>query len=201
MLVEFAKLLKHEVLGELNQVNVHYLSSNLPNDAENHYYGLQNVVATLKGIAIFDRLDKEIKSHQDLTIECWKKRELENYFAFPQVLERFSEEIDTDTPLFQSQHVEKMKSCIEELIPPIALKDRKNAWWNDHKMSDDFLSPLFENYYKEIGSPKNLMYKGKYYELIRFLDVEDVDQEIKEKLDMIHGVIASAKVDGGSVKD
>ncbi len=60
------------------------------------------------------------------------------------------------------------------------------------KVSDDFLTPLFENYFKRLGIP-NLMAKKNFYELAFFVPLDKIDHEIREKLDAIVEVANLAK--------
>ena len=51
-------------------------------------------------------------------------------------------------------------------------------------MSDDFLAPLFHQFYSALGSP-NLMQKSNYHRLAPYVDRESLDFEVLEKLDLI----------------
>ncbi|OGU14210.1 MAG: hypothetical protein A2X61_14615 [Ignavibacteria bacterium GWB2_35_12] len=186
MLIEFAKLLNHPLHRILNEVNVHYISTNLPNLALEHFYGLKQIIKELKGIALFDRLDKEILENPSMEILSWKKREFENYFAFPDVIKSFIESIAID--LFNIHNPQLMDECIKDYIPPKALKDLNDRWWNDTKLSDDFLDLVFAEYFSKLNI-RNTFTKGNYHELIKFLKPEEVDSEVKEKLDAIYNVL------------
>ncbi len=54
-------------------------------------------------------------------------------------------------------------------------------------MSDDFLAPLFQNYFKKLGIP-NLMAKRNFHELAFLVPVDKLDPEVREKLDAIVNV-------------
>ena len=101
-------------------------------------------------------------------------------------------------PLFASLVVEKqgrhqaiMQSCIEDLVPPLALRDRSYRWWHDVKASDEFLDPLFEMYFAKLGLP-NLMRKSDYHTLANLVPAELITDEIRQKLDMIKAVAERA---------
>jgi len=70
------------------------------------------------------------------------------------------------------------------LVPPVALRDRNDPWWNDTKVTDEFLDRLFEIYFKNIGLP-NLMPKSYYHVLAGLVPEDLVETEIIEKLDSI----------------
>lgn len=129
----------------------------------------------------------------------WRRRELENYVALPEVLDAYaaaSAEVDIPAPLFATAERDKrrtlMRECIADLVPPIALRDRSDPWWSDTKASDDFLDRLFETYFRRLGLP-NLMRKTDYHALARLAPAELIDPEVREKLDRIVGVASRAR--------
>jgi AAA15 family ATPase/GTPase len=185
MIKEFSKLLNHPLAELLDRANVHYLSNNLPNDAITHFYGLKQVIKNLKGVALFDRLDRET-DNPNLPILTWKKKEFENYFGFPFVLRRFIEPKEIN--IFNSRNTEFIEEAIKNNTPPRALNNLNDKWWSDTKLSEDYLENIFIEYYSKLGL-KNEFNKGRFYELIKFLKPEEVDDEIKEKLDSIYLII------------
>ena len=73
---------------------------------------------------------------------------------------------------------------------------KPSPWDPNLKASDDFLVPLFQNYFKKLGIP-NLMAKKDFYELASFVPRDRIDPEIKEKLSAIVKVAKAAKPRGG----
>ncbi|MBM2816695.1 MAG: hypothetical protein HW421_3457 [Ignavibacteria bacterium] len=185
MLNEFSKLLNHPLYELLGRVNVHFLSNNLPNDAIKHFYGLKQVIKDLKGVALFDRLDRET-DEPNLKILTWKKKEFENYFAFPSVIRRFIEPHNLD--LFNQSNMDIIEVAIRNNTPPRALKNSSDKWWFDTKLSDDYLENIFSEFYSKLGI-KNEFNKGRYFELIKFLEPEEIDSEIIEKLNEIYDIL------------
>ena len=129
----------------------------------------------------------------------WKRREIENYLCYPEVLNRYAESVDEskfEGPLFavaeRDRRRKLMEECIKDLVPPVALRDRADPWWVDTKMSDNFLDRLFENYFGRLGLP-NLMRKSDYHELARLVPTDMIDQEVIEKLDAIVEIAQKAK--------
>ena len=55
-------------------------------------------------------------------------------------------------------------------------------------MSEDYLPLIFESFYKKIERA-DTFYKGRYYELVHFLNVAEIDKEIENKLNAILQVI------------
>ena len=66
-----------------------------------------------------------------------------------------------------------------------------SPWNDDAKVSDDFLTPLFQKYFEKLGLP-NLMKKKSFYELAEHVPNDEIDDEIVEKLDAIVRVAESA---------
>ena len=92
--------------------------------------------------------------------------------------------------LFSQHDAPLMKKIVEDEIPPAALKDKTHSWWTKTKISDEFLDKIFERYFKERSMP-NLMRKRDYYILASLSHPDELDQEIKEKLDIIYEIAKS----------
>jgi hypothetical protein len=85
-----------------------------------------------------------------------------------------------------------MQSCIEDLVLPVALRNRDDRWWQDVKASNDFLDRLFETYFERLGLP-NLMRKADYHILARLVPTELIHIDVRSTLDAIVEVAASAQ--------
>lgn len=186
ILIAFARKLKHPVEEILEKSNIQYISGNKAGIAANFFYGLKNLLPGLSGIAIYDRLEQIPAEAPDLKILQWKKREIENYFAKPEVLLRWAEN-QGEVNLFYNP-VEIMDKCIKENTTPANLKNRNSSWWNDNKMSDDYLLQIFNQFYEELNIPQDF-YKGQYFHLVDFMKSPEIDSEIIEKLDAIHDIL------------
>ena len=68
---------------------------------------------------------------------------------------------------------------------------RGSPWEADLKVSDEFLTPLFEAFFRKIRTP-NLMAKKNFYELAGFVPEDDLDPEIQDRLDEIESVAEGA---------
>ncbi len=86
ILQTFARKLNHPAAKSLERPFVYYVATNLPQKARDHFHGLREAKPDLVGIAIFDRLDKELQSDPRLKETMWQKREIENYFTMEEVL-------------------------------------------------------------------------------------------------------------------
>ena len=98
----FAERLNHNRARDaLRRPAVEYCG-NQPNRAISHYHGVREAVPTLKGIALFDRMDTPPDS-SSLRLLAWERREIENYLCSQSTLEayaRASAEQDWPQPLF-----------------------------------------------------------------------------------------------------
>ena len=166
--------------------------------ALNHYYGLREALPSLKGAALFDRPVGGMPDPGELTRLTWKRREFENYICSQATLEEYasrSAEADVPEPLFAIQEanrrLEAMRSAIGEVQDAMNTLGRGSPWSPDTKVSDDFLTPLFQTYFRELNLP-NLMSKKDFYELATFVPDDEIDVEVSEKLDVIASVSDSA---------
>jgi ABC-type taurine transport system ATPase subunit len=195
ILRELATRLKHHVAAVLNNGPfVHYVG-NLPQRARDHFYALREAKNDLCGIAIFDRLEKELQSNVPLVEVMWKKRELENYICTEEVLLSYAQH-DLPGDLFGQAEADRretaMRDSIREVTQALKTLGKKDPWSSDMKVTDDFLDPLFQKYFEKLGLD-NLFLKSDYYVLASFVSIEKLDQEIIEKLNLILHVSRQAK--------
>lgn len=187
MLLHFATLLKHPVESPLRFANVQYTANNVPLAALNNFSSLQTMFPALKGIAIFDNV--VIQPNPKLSITCWEKREMENYFARPNVLVKWAKlQVYKHQQLNCNQLAKAMTDAIALFTPPAYLNDLNNAWWSTEKLSDNWLDKVFSEFYKSLNFPKGF-FKRDYYHLISLLAPNEVDPEIITKLDLLNEVL------------
>lgn len=192
----FARLLKHPVEDALRDPFVRYVG-NQPKKAEEHFYGLREGVPTLQGIALFDKIDYGLKE-QPLREVMWKRREIENYFAFPQTLERWAASTQSrDLFSFDGTPARRalMRELVENLVPKVALDDTNDPWWHETKISDQFLERLFNSFFQRLKLP-NVMKKTSYHVVAQFVPPESILPEVREKLDEIQKVRDAATPKG-----
>jgi hypothetical protein len=195
----FAMQLEHvEASRVLERPFVHYVG-NQPNEVRKHFHGLREAVPALTGIAIFDRLDNELPADLGAKGLTWRRREIENYFCTQDALEAYAVQqvnLEPVGPLFcaaeKDHRLKAMRESIEEIDTALRTLGKGSPWDANTKVSDDFLTPLFENYFKKLHLP-NLMDKKNFHELAHFMPGTKLDPEIKEKLDEIVRVAGSAK--------
>ncbi|MDR0866085.1 MAG: ATP-binding protein [Candidatus Symbiothrix sp.] len=189
MLLAFANKLQHKAESFLRQANVDYTKNNLPASAVGNYVALKEIFPELKGLALFDRIDKNIND-KPLNIICWEKRELENYFARPSLLIKHAKLLHFQYPKFTSAQLENaMQQAISDYTLPAYLKNRDDEWWNNEKLSDNWLDKIFSAFYKKLGINVGANFKKDYYQLISLMDKKEIPKEISDKLDVIYNLL------------
>lgn len=187
----FAEVLGHqEAIVALEKPFVHYVG-NQPNEVRRHYHGLREAEPKLRGIALFDRLDQEIQGDLGAVALIWTRREIENYLCYPEVLQAYAAatgERESSGPLFSpsetQRRLEAMNGAIAEVEQALATLGKGSPWDVNTKVSDDFLIPVFEKYFKKLRLP-NVMAKKNFHELARHVPREKIDAEIGGNLDAI----------------
>lgn len=192
----FAKSLEHQARTALERPFVHYVSTNVPQKARDHFFGLKEAKKDFVGLALFDRLDKVLQEGTPLTETMWKRREVENYLCLPEVLVAYSRQGLPDDDLFGQAEANRREAAMKEAISEIeaareTLK-QPGPWSADIKASDEFLDILFDKFFEKIGLP-NIMRKSDYHQLAALVPKEKIDPEIAEKLDSIVAVAGQAR--------
>ncbi len=187
----FAERLAHKkAMSCLSRPFVHYVG-NQPGEVRKHFHGLREAVGHLRGVAIFDQLERALPADLGAVGLVWRKREIENYLCLRETLEAYGRQSATAAvagPLFsaaEAQHrLDAMRESIKELEDALKTLGKGSPWDPGTKVSDDFLEPLFQNYFKKLGLP-NLMAKRDFHELASLVPLDKIDPEIREKLDAI----------------
>jgi len=177
---------------------VHYVA-NQPREVQRHFHGLREAIPDLRGVALFDRLEKAPPDLRPAGCLVWQRREIENYLCSRTTLESYAAAVaagDVPGPLFVGPEVERrvraMREAIDEIASALERLGRGSPWDPGTKVSDDFLAPLFRMYFGKLGLPEDLMTKKSFYELAEYVDLSELDPEVREKLDAIAAVAASA---------
>jgi ABC-type taurine transport system ATPase subunit len=195
ILQAFAKTLGHEAQKHLDRPFVKYVETNLPQRARDHFFGLLEAKNDLVGIAIFDRLDKELQSSDSLTETMWSRREIENYFCTEEVLLAYATHNQPDDLFGLAERKEReqaMREAVAEVTQALKTLGKPDPWSADIKATDEFLDPLFKTFFEKRGLPLQLR-KSEYHVLASLLPKEKLDLEVTEKLDAIVSVAKRAK--------
>jgi len=195
ILQAFARTLDHPAARVLERPFVHYLTTNLPARAREHFYGIREAKPDLVGFALFDRIEKPLDTGKPLTETMWQKREIENYLCMESVLLAYARH-DQPDDLFgraEARHREQiMRECIQEIGNALRTLRRIEPWSADLKASDDFLNPLFQLFFDKLQLP-NLLRKTDYHVLASLVPKDQLDPEVAAKLDGIVAVAEKAK--------
>lgn len=196
VLREFAKKLGHEAAAYLERPFVHYVTTNLPNKARDHFFGIQEAKKDLVGIALFDRLDKNLQEGTALQEIMWKRREIENYLCMEESLLAYARHDQPEDDLFGlaegMRRETAMKDAIFEIAAALKKLKKQEPWSADTKATDDFLDPLFDEFFKKINL-ENLLRKSDYHILASLVPKDKIDPEVAEKLAAIVAVAKKAK--------
>jgi AAA domain, putative AbiEii toxin, Type IV TA system/AAA ATPase domain len=195
----FAERLTHKKAMEcLARPFVHYVG-NQPGEVRKHFQGLREAAGQLEAVAIFDQLERPLPSDLGATGLTWRKKEIENYFCYPETLEAYAQQSAAGAapgPLFSEAEAQRrlaaMRESIRDLEAALMTLGKGSPWDPNTKVSDDFLAPLFQNYFKRLGIP-NLMAKKNFYELAFVVPLDKIDPEVREKLDAIVRTAESAQ--------
>ncbi len=195
----FAKRIGNEqAVSILDMPFVHYVG-NSQSAAETHFYGLREAFPNLKGIALFDRIESDREKNPNFVQLMWQKREIENYLCSPGTLKAFVEESINqeweDYPLLRDAALKNrllvMDQSITEITQALEALGKGDVWSDDLKVSDEFLKPLFRNFYSKLDLP-NMMEKSNFHRLAKCVPENEIAPEIEEKIGAIVKVAESA---------
>jgi predicted ATPase len=197
ILQKLAERLNHKASEVLRaKVPVNYLGTNKPQEARDHFHGLREAKPDLVGIALFDRLDKELQIGSALVEKMWSRREIENYLVTPDSLRAFVQlGLRSDDLVDEAERktrLEVLEACINELTHALKLTNKPDPWGADIKVTDDFLDPLFRLFYERLGTPQSI-FKRDYHGLADAIPIQQIDPEVHQVLDVIYDVASSAK--------
>jgi hypothetical protein len=194
ILLSLSTVLEHRAQKVLEKPFVHYVM-NQPSKAREHFFGLREAYPRLRGFALFDRIGHgELEPNQYLDQWRWHRREIENYFCYTDTLLGWArvEGEATVGSLFGPTWVATMTSSIAEVEAAMATLGKGSPWSPDTKVSEDFLAPLFEIFFKKLRLP-NLMHKTNYHVLARHTPRSLIAEEVSEVLSLIEKVSSEAQ--------
>jgi len=186
ILQAFSRTLNHEAGPYLDRPFVKYVETNLPQRARDHFRGLKEAYPGLAGIAIFDRLDKQLQTADDLVETMWHRREIENYFCTEEVLLIWAMHDQPDDLFGRTEAIRReriMRESIAEVTKLLEI-DELLPWTADVKASEEVLDRVFRLFFKKLELPLQLR-KSEYHILAGLNPKEHLDIEITEKLDAI----------------
>lgn len=190
----FARRLGHEgAQRALDRPFVRYVG-NRPAEVARHFHGLKEAVPTLRGVAIFDRLDS-LPELPPVRCLMWERREIKNYLCQRATLQAYavasasaSAVKDDLVPLSVGNEVDRraraMNEAIEETKTALERLGKGSPWEPGLKVSDDFLTPVFRAYFRKLDLP-NLVAKTNFHVLGEHVPEPEIAPEVGQKLDTI----------------
>jgi len=121
----------------------------------------------------------------------WRRREIENYFCMEEVLLAYARH-GLANDLFAGVREQTMGTALRAVTQALKTLNKADPWSIDIKVTDEFLDPLFREYFAKLNLPLQLR-KAEYHVLAGLTPKEKLDPEINEKLDAIVGVAKRAK--------
>lgn len=191
ILQAFAEKLNHPVQNRLKRPFVHYVE-NQPQEARKHFYGLREAKTDLVGFCLFDRIGDGLQTNPELREYQWKRREIENYIVCGKEILIDWTRAEAERQAGNPQLMSTMEEAIAEIEKALETLGRGSPWSPNTKVSDDFLDPLFDSFFKKLGL-ENLMRKTNYHTLVQYVPTELIDPEVSEVLDGILEIAAQAK--------
>jgi predicted ATPase len=196
ILARLAERLGHEAKKFLSDsVPVVYLGGNKPQEARDHFQGLREAKPDLVGFALFDRLDRELHDGSQLLERMWQRREIENYLVTPESLRALVVK-DLPDDLFgtaeRDRRLEELDRVTEELVGALRVTGQPDPWGVDIKVTDQFLDPLFKNFFEALGTPQRI-FKRDYHGLADVVPLDQLSGEVAEVLDAIVNVAERAR--------
>ena len=208
ILQAFARRLGHaDAERALDRPFVHYVGNQIAK-ARNHYHGLQEALPHLRAVVILDERAAD-RSDDHFEFLSWNQREIESYLCSRATLESYAAataeadirsehpgpmfvETETNVATEINRRTAAMTEAISKVEAAMATLGRGSPWDGGAKVSDDFLTPLFDTYYKRL-SRSNLMRKTNFHVLADHVPDNEIDPEITEKLDAIARTAAAAE--------
>lgn len=190
LLAAFAEKLGHPLQEHLKQVFVHYVGADTQ-AVSRHFHGLREAKPDLVGVALFDRRDKSLPPDLGPVGLTWQKKEIENYICSRNALLKYAEQGEPEE-LWAAKRRTIMEALVDDMTRALQSLNKPSPWSGDLKVTDLFLDPLFERYFKELQLP-NLMRKSDYHRLAQHVSKDDLDPEVTEKLVAIHKIAKQAK--------
>lgn len=165
-----------------------------------HFSAIKRIIPEFKGVGFLDSDGNQNDNNypDGLTVHKWSRYELENYFIYPYVLDRFFEQYlgDRNNIFYQFYLNAKRKVITNFLfdgneqsynIYDTTLEDGKALLWTtaiQNKKMSKFVELVMDEYVALSNSSYPLR-KGEYYKLIQYMNKTEIDQEIKDVLHLI----------------
>jgi hypothetical protein len=172
--------------------------------AREHFRAISSMLSSLNGLAIYDHDGRPRKETDGggLTELQWRRYEPENYFVNPQTLERWVDKHLGQEELFASSRKQVMDAMLAEFVFNDEPEDldaylradqpTRKALWRA-KTQHLKLSRIAEEYFRRIAAATAtpmLLRKGLLHELVAICDADELNGDVKAKLDALHKLLS-----------
>jgi predicted ATPase len=197
LLQAWARRLGHPAAIALEKPFVHYLNTNVPSDACRHFAAVKEANPQLLGVALFDRLEKNIQGEMPRLVQMqWSRREIANYICSESVLIRYAKGADQPEDLISGVEGESRLIAMQETLEKMDQAAKivgMPLWSGDAKASEEVLPRIFTLYRSKINDIR-IPSKKDYFTLVDYQMPGEIDQEVVEKLDLIAKQAALARL-------
>ena len=185
ILSAFAKVLDHPCLAFFKNSFYYTMRGCNPRDAKAHFFALQAISPSIRGILLLDRDNRELPQHEiaasGLEIRRWVRYEIENYLLVPDALLRYIKSMTTThEELFQLSTTKKAEQFLRDQFTPDAFQNplTNGPFLTKIAASKDILPRLFT--LTDLNVPKK-----DYYQIAELFKPGEVHADVKENLDLI----------------
>ena len=198
----FAEKIAGKTWAELiERANIITLGNNDTGRVKNLFRSLRKVLPRLRGYALFDKVPRSQLESQNLNMDCWSRREVENFLLLPEVLYRFAEAEDKAYRLASSKNagtrdmplnlntpsrVAIMREAVKYVTAPEALDNPHDDFWLSHDMKE-YIHKVFARYRKKVrGEPWR---DSLCHTLVQYMEPDEIPDEVREKIIRLLAVI------------
>ena len=187
----FANILQHEEAIRVLQSPYVYYIGNQRVKAREHFRGLKEAVSSLMSISIYDNLSIKLESNEEHIELQWQRKEIECYFCYRETFIEYAKKTavhDSPGPLFTEdlriKRVTAMNESIDEVEEALSTLGQPSPWSTECKVSDNFIESVFKKYFNKLNM-YNVMAKKNFHELVYYVPLHKIDNEVREKLNAI----------------
>lgn len=184
----WARTLKHPAQKFLNEPFFHANGGRSPGEARAHLFALRAVHPDIRGLLILDGDNRANTAHEmeadGLTIQKWKRYEIENYLLVPEAIRRFFSPSPQD--MFTSHDANTALEYLKTQLPPAVfvkpLSD-ETAAVVEIPASKKLLPQMFD-------LTKRKLEKNDYYLIAELMTEEEIHADIRSILDAIAALVS-----------
>lgn len=193
----FAQRLGHPAAAHLERPFAKYVG-NQPRKAQEHFHGLREAKPDLVGIAVFDRLERELPPDPYLQMFEWRRCEIENYLCTRRTLLNYARALAEQTgneELFAEEWEQAMEDALREVSEALQTLGKPDPLGGDLKVSEEFLPGVFKRFFEKLGR-ENSMRKTDYHVLANHVPVDEIAEDVREMLECILRTAERARPEG-----